>query len=120
MRRLFVAFGLMGGFSLSPAFAADYDLPILRGERTSSAHSARDDRRARDLPALERLLCRRSILATTTPLPTFPPATAPLVSYSLPNSTLEEQQSPSQYKVLDRASDGAFGGGGFIGYDIPA
>jgi outer membrane immunogenic protein len=30
MRRLFVAFGLMGGL-LSPAFAADYDLPVLRG-----------------------------------------------------------------------------------------
>ena len=30
MRRLFVAFGLMGGL-LSPTFAADYDLPVLRG-----------------------------------------------------------------------------------------
>jgi hypothetical protein len=30
IRRLFLAFGLTGGL-LSPAFAGDYDLPILRG-----------------------------------------------------------------------------------------
>ena len=36
MRRLLVALGLLGGL-LSPALAADYDLPILRGSQALRA-----------------------------------------------------------------------------------
>jgi outer membrane immunogenic protein len=47
----------------------------------------------------------------------FSGATAPLVSYSLRNTTLENQQSPSQYQVLGTANTNAAGFGGFVGYN---
>jgi hypothetical protein len=52
MRRLLVALSLMGGL-LSPAFAADYDLPILRGSQPvapiARAMAGSDPRRRGDL-----------------------------------------------------------------------
>ena len=92
MRRLLVALGLVGGL-LSPAFAADYDLPILRG--SESAAGAGGDRRPRDIHALERLLFRRRGQLQLAQPPTFPNATLPLLDFSLRELTLERRVHPS-------------------------
>lgn len=48
----------------------------------------------------------------------FSGATAPLVDFSLRDTTLEAEQSPSQYPVLGSATNNAFGFGGFVGYNV--
>ena len=118
MRRLLVALGLLGGL-LSPALAADYDLPILRGSQPVAPIAPVTTVGPATFTRWSGFYFGGQVSYGEANAD-FSGATEPLVSYSLPNSTLEEQQSPSQYKVLGRASDGAFGGGGFIGYDIPA
>ena len=112
MRRLFVAFGLMGGL-LSPTFAADYDLPVLRGTepvapvmtvgpatftRWSGFYFGGD-------------------FSYSFSQANFSSATQPLLAFSLRNLTLEEVVQPSQISVLGKGSANAFGGGGFVGYN---
>ena len=58
MRRLLVALSLMGGL-LSPAFAADYDLPILRGSQPVAPIAPVTTVGPGDFHALERHLLRR-------------------------------------------------------------
>jgi outer membrane immunogenic protein len=112
MRRLLVALGLVGGL-LSPASAADYDLPILRGSEPVapvmtvgpatftrwsgfyvggdfSFNGANDD---------------------------FSSATQPLVAFSLQGTAVEQQFTPSQTQLLGRGAGSAFGFGGFLGYN---
>jgi len=47
----------------------------------------------------------------------FSHATQPLVSYSLRNTTLEEQDQPSQWSALSNGSANKTGVGGFLGYN---
>lgn len=47
----------------------------------------------------------------------FANATAPLVGFSLRNTQVEQQATPSQWQVLGRDTSNAFGGGGFLGYN---
>ena len=47
----------------------------------------------------------------------FANATAPLVGFSLRNTQVEQQATPSQWQVLGRDASNAFGGGGFLGYN---
>ncbi|MGB6541588.1 MAG: outer membrane beta-barrel protein [Xanthobacteraceae bacterium] len=47
----------------------------------------------------------------------FANATAPLVGFSLRNTQVEQQATPSQWQVLGRDTGNAFGGGGFLGYN---
>ena len=112
MRRLFVAFGLMGGL-LSPTFAADYDLPVLRGSEPLAPVMTVGPATFTRWSGFY-LGGQLSYGGTNTD---FSGATAPLVSFSLRNTTLEADQSPSQYQVLGRASGDGFGAGGFIGYN---
>ncbi len=115
MRRLLPAFALMSGL-LSPALAADYDLPILRGSQPVA-----------------------SIAPVTTVGPAtftrwsgfylggqfgyneananFADASQPLVHFSLRELALENIDAPSRWAVLGRGSSNAFDGGGFIGYN---
>jgi outer membrane immunogenic protein len=112
MRRLFVAFGLMGGL-LSPAFAADYDLPVLRGSeplapvmtvgpatftRWSGFYAGGD-------------------FSYNYANADFSGATQPLLSFSLRQLTLESENTPSQWQVLGNGNNSAFGFGGFLGYN---
>ena len=112
MRRLFVAFGLMGGL-LSPTFAADYDLPVLRGTepvapvmtvgpatftRWSGFYFGGD-------------------FSYSFSQADFSSATQPLLAFSLRNLTLEEVVQPSQIPVLGKGVANVFGGGGFVGYN---
>jgi opacity protein-like surface antigen len=112
IRLLLVAFGLMGGL-LSPAFAADYDLPVLRGTepvapmmtvgpatftRWSGFYFGGD-------------------FSYSFSQADFSSATQPLLAFSLRNLTLEEVVQPSQIPVLGKGVANAFGGGGFVGYN---
>jgi opacity protein-like surface antigen len=47
----------------------------------------------------------------------FSGATAPLVGFSLRNTMVQQQAAPSQWQVLGRGTDSAFGFGGFLGYN---
>lgn len=47
----------------------------------------------------------------------FSNATSPLVGFSLRNSQVEQQATPSQWQVLGRDNGNAFGAGGFLGYN---
>jgi outer membrane immunogenic protein len=47
----------------------------------------------------------------------FARATAPIVGFSLRNTTVEQQAAPSEWQVLGRDANNAFGGGGFLGYN---
>jgi outer membrane immunogenic protein len=47
----------------------------------------------------------------------FARATAPIVAFSLRNTTVEEQVIPSSWQVLGRDANNAFGGGAFLGYN---
>ncbi len=100
----------------SPALAADYDLPVLRGSQP-------------DAPIAP--------VATVGPATfvrwsgfyfggqfgynennaNFADATQPLVHFSLRELALESVAVPSQWAVLGRASGSGFDGGGFVGYN---
>ena len=114
MRRLLVALGLVGGL-LSPAFAADYDLPILRGSQpvpvapVTTVGPATFTRWSGiyfggDIGVND---------ATTD----FVNSTQPLLAFSLRNLTLEEQVQPSTIPVLGKGSAVVLGGGAFFGYN---
>ena len=107
MRRLLVALGLVGGL-LSPAFAADYDLPILRGTAVP----------APVLTVGPATFTRWSgfyfggAFSYGGANSDFTTATRPLVHFSLQHRTIEDQAQPSQFEVLGRGSAVAAGVGG--------
>ena len=113
MRRLLVALGLVGGL-LSPAFAADYDLPILRGSSQPPAPVVTVG------PAT---FTRWSgiyfggVISYNNSNTDFVNATAPLIHFSLRSTTLEQQVTPSGIAVLGKGSDNTVGGGAFFGYN---
>jgi outer membrane immunogenic protein len=113
MRRLLVALGLMGGFAI-PAFAADYDLPILRGSQqpvtpVTTVGPATFTRWSGFYAGGDFSYNNANV--------DFSGTTAPLVGFSLRNTQVQQQSTPSQWQVLSRAADNAFGFGGFLGYN---
>jgi outer membrane immunogenic protein len=113
VRRLVGALGLMGGL-LSPAFAADYDLPVLRGSSQPPAPVVTVG------PAT---FTRWSgiyfggVVSYNNSNTDFVNATAPLIHFSLRSTTLEQQAQPSTIAVLGKGSDNTVGGGAFFGYN---
>ena len=47
----------------------------------------------------------------------FSRATAPLIEFSLQDTVVEQQFTPSQLQLLGKSADNAFGGGAFLGYN---
>jgi outer membrane immunogenic protein len=112
MRRLLAAwFAALGPIGpLSPAFAADYDLPVLRGSNTF-------------VPAYPTYPSWQGLYAGgqagfTSASADFSRATQPMVAFSLRNSTVLAQMTPDQWQVLGTSSTGAGGFGGFVGYNM--
>jgi outer membrane immunogenic protein len=98
----------------SPALAADYDLPILRGSSQPPA------------PVLSvgpATFTRWSgfyvggNISLGSATSDFSTATRSLVQDSLQHTTLEDQVHPSDFQVLHRGSAVAAGGGAFLGYN---
>ena len=114
MRRLLVVLGLVGGL-LSPAFAADYDLPILRGSQPVPVAPVTTVGPA--------TFTRWSgfyvggVASYNNATTDFTNTTQPLIHFSLRSTTLEQQAAPSGIAVLGKGSDNAFGGGAFLGYN---
>ena len=112
MRRLFVAFGLMGGL-LSPAFAADYDLPILRGSEpvapVMTVGPATFTRWSGFYFGGDFSYNNANV--------DFSSATAPLIAQALQGTLVEQQFTPSQLQSVGRGASSAFGGGAFLGYN---
>jgi opacity protein-like surface antigen len=108
MRCLLAALGLIG--LLSQAFAADYELPTLRGSETF-------------VPAYPTYFSWQGFyagghLSYTSLQSDFSGATQPLVAYSLRNSTVLAQMTPDQWPVLGSRATGSAGVGGFVGYNF--
>jgi len=93
----------------SPALAADYDLPILRGSQPA----------APVVTVGPATFTRWSgfyfggAFSYGSATSDFSTATQPLVHFSLRDTTVEQQAQPSTYQVLSRGSDIAAGVGGF-------
>jgi opacity protein-like surface antigen len=109
MRRLLAALGLIG-LLLSPAFAADYELPTLRGTQTF-------------VPAYPTYFSWQGAyvggqLSYNSARGNFVGATQPLVAFSLRELALLVQATPDQWQVLGRRDSGAAGFGGFVGYNV--
>jgi outer membrane immunogenic protein len=47
----------------------------------------------------------------------FSRATAPLIEFSLQDTVVQQQFTPSQLQLLGKGADNAFGGGAFLGYN---
>jgi outer membrane immunogenic protein len=99
----------------SPALAADYDLPILRGSTpppvapVTTVGPATFTRWAGFYVG--------GVVSYNNATTDFVNATAPLIHFSLRSTTLEEQEAPSGIAVLGKGSDNALGGGAFLGYN---
>jgi outer membrane immunogenic protein len=99
----------------SPALAADYDLPILRGSSQPPAPVVIVG------PAT---FTRWSgfyfggDISLGSATSDFSTATRPLVEFSLQHLTVEDQARPSDFQVLRRGSAVAAGGGAFLGYNM--
>jgi outer membrane immunogenic protein len=108
MRRLLAALGLIG--LLSPAFAADYELPTLRGTETFvPAYPIHFDWQG---------FYAGGQLSYNSASANFVSATQPLVAFSLRQLALLVQAAPDQWQVLGRRDSGAAGVGGFVGYNV--
>jgi outer membrane immunogenic protein len=113
MRRLLVALGLVGGL-LSPAFAADYDLPILRGSSQPPAPVVTVG------PATFTRwsgLYFGGVVSYSSATADFSQTTTALLDSSLRGLALDSALSSSEKIVLGKGSDVAFGGGAFLGYN---
>jgi outer membrane immunogenic protein len=99
---------------LSPALAADYDLPILRGSSQPPAPVVTVG------PAT---FTRWSgfyfggDFSYNNGTANFSTATAPLVEFALQNTVVQQTFTPSQLQLLGNGADSAFGGGAFLGYN---
>jgi opacity protein-like surface antigen len=110
---LLIVFGVA-----SPALAADYDLPILRGTAMPVVPVA-------PVATVGPATFTRwsgfyfggafSYGSATTD---FATATRPLVAFSLQATSIEDQAHPSTFQVLGRGSAVAAGVGGFLGYNM--
>ena len=98
----------------TPALAADYDLPILRGTAVP----------APVMPVGPATFTRWSgfyvggAFSYGSATSDFSTATRPLVHFSLQHTTIEDQAQPSTFEVLGRGSAVAPGVGGFVGYNM--
>src|SRR5258708_37269300 len=108
MRCLLAALGLIG--LLSPAVAADYELPRLRGSETF-------------VPAYPTYFSWQGFYAGgpvsyISASANFSAATQPLIAFSLRQSAVLAVSAPDQWSVLGSRDTGAAGFGGFLGYNI--
>jgi outer membrane immunogenic protein len=112
MRRLLVALGLIA--SISRAFAADYELPTLRGS----------DSFVPAAPAVAACCPRWSGFYAGVQLGygvasmDFVASTQDLVAHMLRELALEAEAQPSTWQVLGKADTHSSSYGGFIGYNI--
>jgi outer membrane immunogenic protein len=110
---LAVSLVLLGAL-LSPALAADYDLPILRGSNQPPAPVVSVG------PAT---FTRWSgfyfggDFSFNNGTTNFSTSTAPLVEFALQDTVVQQMFTPSQLQLLGNAAGNAFGGGAFLGYN---
>ena len=112
MRWVFCALVLLG--LASPAVAADLDVDVLRGPEIAGASA---------LPVGPATFTRWSgfyaggQFGLSNANADFSNSTQALVAYTLRDTTLENQQAPSQWPVLGIANQSAIGYGAFVGYN---
>jgi outer membrane immunogenic protein len=111
LMRLIGVLGLLGVLA-SPAFAADYDVPVLRGGQVAPVASV-----GPGLFTRWSGLYVGGMISFNNTTTDFVNATQPLIHFSLRSTTLEQQVTPSGIAVLGKGADSAFGGGAFLGYN---
>jgi outer membrane immunogenic protein len=107
MRRLLIALGLIG--LVSPALAADYDLPTLRGSQTL-------------VPASPTYFDWEGLyvggqIGYASSGADFGNGVAPLIDYVLRNTRVNQDIQVSQLIVLPKVDTNGNGFGGFLGYN---
>ncbi len=115
MRGLLVASGLIIGL-LSPAFAGDYDLPILRGSQPVAPVAPVTTVGPATFTRWSGFYVGGDFSYGVANVD-FTGATAPLVAFSLQGTAAQQQFTPSQLQLLGRGADSALGFGGFFGYN---
>ena len=115
MRRLLVALGLLGGL-LSPALAADYDLPILRGSQPVAPIAPVTTVGPATFTRWSGFYVG-GVISYSNATTDFSGSTPPLVDSSLRGLTVDSALSLDEKVVLGKGSANAFGGGGFLGYN---
>jgi outer membrane immunogenic protein len=100
----------------SPALAADYDLPILRGSQTPLPVAPVTTVGPATFTRWSGLYFG-GVVSYSSASTDFSSATPPLVDSSLRGLTVDSALSLDEKTVLGRGSDVAFGGGGFLGYN---
>jgi opacity protein-like surface antigen len=111
MRWLIGALVLFGVLA-SPAFAADYDIPVLRGGQVVPVTTVG--------PALFTRWSGLYVggdLSFNNATADFGTSTAPLVESALQDTVVQQQFTPSQVQLLGKGASSAFGGGVFLGYN---
>jgi opacity protein-like surface antigen len=108
MRCLLVALGLIG--LCSPALAADYDLPTLRGSETFVPASPTYFR-------WEGLYVGGQVGYSSSGID-FGNSAAPLIDFTLRNTRVNQDVNVSQLTVLGKRDTNGSGIGGFIGYNF--
>jgi opacity protein-like surface antigen len=104
----YAALGLIG--LLSPALAADYEPPVLRGSEMF-------------VPAFPTYFSWQGFyaggqLSYSSAFTNFTSATQPQVAFLLRNTTILAQMLPDQWPVLGTVGANAGGFGGFLGYNV--
>ncbi len=100
----------------SPALAADYDLPILRGSEPVAPIAPVTTVGPATFTRWSGFYFGGDLSfnnATTD----FGTSTAPLVEFALQGTVVQQQFTPSELQLLGKAASSAFGGGAFIGYN---
>jgi opacity protein-like surface antigen len=100
----------------SPALAADYDLPILRGSQPVQPIAPVTTVGPATFTRWSGFYFGGDFSFNNTTAD-FSNATQSLVAFALRNTAVEQQFTPSQTQVLGKGTDSAFGGGGFLGYN---
>ena len=112
MRWMFYMLLILG--MASPALAADYDLPILRGSSQPPAPVVTVG------PATFTRWSGFYVggdVSYNNANVDFTNATAPLITLALQGTLVEQQFTPSQLQAIGRGSSSALGGGAFLGYN---
>jgi len=101
----------------SPALAADYDLPILRGSQPVAPIAPVTTVGPATFTRWSGFYVGGDFSYNNATVD-FTGATAPLVAFSLQGTAVQQQFAQSQLQLLGRGAESAFGFGGFLGYNV--
>jgi outer membrane immunogenic protein len=115
MRWVFCILMVLG--MASPALAADYDLPILRGTAVPAPVAPVMTVGPATFTRWSGFYAGGDVSFNDANVD-FTNSTAPLITLALQGTLVEQQFTPSQLQSVGRGASTAFGFGGFLGYNM--